>query len=201
MHRSFAAFLSALVLGVGALAAAPASAVGPVGSWKCNTVSGNVYIPQQLYSTGNANVWKFKGLGWAVTCDNTLNTGDPVIATVYKFSGYHTGPNTCPNAGGPSYYGKVSVRWYFFTSAGSVLSVVSSYKNSSTPFAFSTGPCPGPFTATLNWFSGYSAPPSLTLSGTQGPPSCATIATQCASTYPTGFAGYTYSSPGYLSVP
>ncbi|MCK6555113.1 hypothetical protein L6Q96_11130 [Candidatus Binatia bacterium] len=201
MNRHIVSSVGIVVLGA-AIGWGAAAHAQPVGSWSCNAVSGNVAIPQQLYATGTM-MWKFKGLGWATNCDNTGNSGDPVVAASFKFRGWHSGPNTCPASAGPSYYAKLRVTWYYFNSSNNTVGWVNTmyYNGNGSPMTYVSGPCPGPFTATVNQIGGYPAGPTVTLSGTQVNPSCATTAIQCASAYPTGFAGYSYGSPGFLSVP
>ena len=198
MHRRITSVGLVTIMAVGVFHGLPAHALGPVGSWSCNAVSGNFQIPQTLFSTG-ASPWTFKGFGWATFCDNTSNTGDPVIAAVYKLKGQHPAPNTCPGALAPGYTGGLAVKWIYFKPTGATGSVTTKYGASVT---FTMLPCPGPFTSTWTYLSGYPATPTVPLTGTQGPPSCPVAATQCAMPSSTGaFVGFTYSSPGALSVP
>ncbi|MCK6556408.1 hypothetical protein L6Q96_17795 [Candidatus Binatia bacterium] len=209
MNRPVVSIVSVAVLVGGALYAAAASAQPPpiVGTWKCDALAGNVQIPQQLYSSGLSG-WKFKGIGTATNCTQTSGSGGyPVIWASYKFKGYHLGPNTCTAAGGPTYYGYMKVRWYypFVNSSGNyvmgwVTTVYKNWGNNSPPMSFTALPCPGPLTASLDYSSGYAAGTGVTLNAMQTNPNCTDTATQCASSYPTGFAGYTYGTPGYLEM-
>lgn len=122
---------SIVLMGVMFFGAGSASATVPAGHVTCSGVWGYMTAMPNLSNVVINSAWHVKGQGWFWNCDNSLNTGDPVMWGYFKLSGFHVAPRTCASALTFGYTAKLKMQWHTTSATYSTGGVV---VNSGLPF-------------------------------------------------------------------